>query len=125
VQAPAPVRCAPLTRVGTKALVTRSNAPASRSAAAEGLRRKAAQGLAAPYGECRDEIGKGILDKEFGLYPDSFEFTVRSGIVTIAGLVDFQQTALNLLARIRHSVGVVGVRDRLSYPIRTCALASD
>jgi CBS domain-containing protein len=69
-----------------------------------------------PDADIWDEIGKGILDEEFGLDPDSFEFTVRSGIVTIGGLVELRQTALNLLARIRHTEGVVSARDRLSYP---------
>ena len=62
-----------------------------------------------------DEIGKQVLDEEFGLDPDSFDFTVRSGIVTIGGLVERRETALDLLARLRHAEGVVSVRDRLSY----------
>jgi CBS domain-containing protein len=63
-----------------------------------------------------DEIGKAILDEEFALDPDRFDLTVRSGIVTICGLVDRRETALNLLARVRHAEGVVSVRDRLTYP---------
>ena len=47
---------------------------------------------------------------------DSFDLTVRSGIVTIGGLVERRETALDLLARVRHAEGVVSVRDRLSYP---------
>jgi hypothetical protein len=36
--------------------------------------------------------------------------------VTIGGLVERRETALDLLARVRHAEGVVSVRDRLSYP---------
>jgi CBS-domain-containing membrane protein len=70
-----------------------------------------------PDGDIWDEVVKIILDEEFGLDPDSFDITVRSGVVTLAGQVDRRHTALHLLARIRHAEGVVGVRDRLSYPV--------
>lgn len=63
-----------------------------------------------------DEIGSAILHQEFAMDPSRFDFTVRSGIVTIGGLVDRRGTALTLLARIRHAEGVVSVRDRLTYP---------
>jgi CBS domain containing-hemolysin-like protein len=69
-----------------------------------------------PDADIWDEIGKEVLDEEFGLDPDSFDLTVRSGIVTIGGLVERRETALDLLARMRHAEGVVSVRDRLSYP---------
>jgi len=42
--------------------------------------------------------------------------TVRSGIVTVTGSVDRRADALGLLGAVRHAEGVVGVRDRLSYP---------
>jgi CBS domain-containing protein len=69
-----------------------------------------------PDADIRDEVTKVILDEEFGLDPDVFEAAVTSGVVTIAGPVSRFETALRLLARIRHTEGVVGVRDRLSYP---------
>jgi CBS-domain-containing membrane protein len=69
-----------------------------------------------PDADIWDEIGKTILDEEFALDPDRFDFTVRSGIVTICGWLDQRETALNLLARARHAEGVVSVRDRLTYP---------
>jgi len=69
-----------------------------------------------PDADIWDEIGKQVLDEEFGLGSDSFDLTVRSGIVTIGGLVERRETALDLLARVRHAEGVVSVRDRLSYP---------
>jgi CBS domain-containing protein len=71
-----------------------------------------------PDADIWDEIGKRILDEEFGLDPDSFDCTVRSGIVTIGGRVERREIALDLLARVRHAEGVVSVRDRLSYPAK-------
>lgn len=68
--------------------------------------------------EIWDEVVKEAIAGESGLDPASFEVTVSSGVVTIAGLVGQCGTALNLLARIRHTDGVVSVRDRLSYPDR-------
>jgi CBS domain-containing protein len=66
--------------------------------------------------EIWDEVAKVILDEEFGLDPDRFDVAVKSGVVTITGPVARRETALRLLARIRHAEGVVGFRDRLIYP---------
>lgn len=63
-----------------------------------------------------DEVAKVIVGAEFGLDVADLDVTVRSGIVTIAGLVDQRETALGLLARVRHAEGVVSVRDRMTYP---------
>lgn len=69
-----------------------------------------------PDSDIWDEVTKVIIDKEFGLDPDALEVTVKSGIVTVTGPVDQLEQALRLLARIRHAEGVIGVRDRMSYP---------
>jgi CBS domain-containing protein len=69
-----------------------------------------------PDPEIRDEVIKGIIAAEFGLEPELLVVTVRSGIVTVTGSVAKRADALGLLAAIRHAEGVVGVRDRLSYP---------
>ncbi len=69
-----------------------------------------------PDADIWDHVVKVILDEEFGLDPDSFDVTVSSGVVTISGEIDRRDTALRLLARIRHAEAVVGIRDRLSYP---------
>ena len=58
----------------------------------------------------------GQVAGEFGLDPEMFVVTVRYGIVTITGSVQWRAQALGLLATIRHLEGVIGVRDRLSYP---------
>jgi CBS domain-containing protein len=62
----------------------------------------------------REEVISGLIAGEFGLDSGEFEVTVVSGVVTIAGPVARLETALSLLARIRHAEGVVAVRDRLS-----------
>lgn len=61
----------------------------------------------------QDEVVRDVIVKEFGLDPAEFEVSVLSGIVTIAGPVALLETALSLLARVRHTEGVVAVRDRL------------
>jgi CBS domain-containing protein len=69
-----------------------------------------------PDAEIRDEVVKGIIVAEYGLDPELLAVTVRSGIVTVTGSVERRADALGLLGAIRHAEGVVGVRDRLSYP---------
>lgn len=69
-----------------------------------------------PDGEIWDETVKGVLLGEFGLDPDLFVVTVRSGVVTVTGSVDKRTDALGVLNAIRHLEGVVALRDRLSYP---------
>jgi CBS domain-containing protein len=61
----------------------------------------------------QDEVATEIIAGEFGLVPSAFNVTVTSGIVTIGGLMDRQDRALELVARIRHVDGVVAVRDRI------------
>lgn len=77
-----------------------------------------------PDADIWDEVVKVIIEQELGLDPDSVDVTVRSGIVTIGGLVDSRKAALGLLARVRHAEGVVGVRDRMSYPSEPPAVAA-
>jgi CBS domain-containing protein len=69
-----------------------------------------------PDHEIWDEVIKDVIAGEFGLDPELFVLTVRYGIVTITGSVQRRAQALSLLATIRHLEGVIGVRDRLSYP---------
>ncbi len=69
-----------------------------------------------PDAEIGDEVVKGIIVEEFGLDPELLVVTVRSGIVTVTGSVERRADALGVLGAIRHAEGVVGVRDRLSYP---------
>jgi CBS domain-containing protein len=69
-----------------------------------------------PDREIFDEAVKAVLAGEFGLDPEMFVVTVRSGVITVTGSVDKRADALGLLNAIRHLEGVVAVRDRLSYP---------
>ena len=69
-----------------------------------------------PDQEIWDDVVKGVIIGEFGLDPQMFVVTVRSGVVTVTGSVDRHADALSLLAAIRHLEGVVALRDRLSYP---------
>ena len=69
-----------------------------------------------PDSEIRDEVVKAVIIGEFALDELMFAVTVQSGIVTITGPVDKRAVALSLLAAVRYVEGVVGVRDRLSYP---------
>jgi CBS domain-containing protein len=61
----------------------------------------------------RDEVVRDVIAGEFGLNADDFDVSVVSGIVTVGGPVARLETALSLLARVRHAEGVVAVRDRL------------
>ena len=63
-----------------------------------------------------DEVIKDVIAGQFGLDPELFVVTVASGIVTVTGSMERRPDAFSLLASIRHLEGVIGVRDRLSYP---------
>jgi CBS domain-containing protein len=69
-----------------------------------------------PDQEIRNEVVKGVVCGQFCLDPELLVVTVKSGIVTITGSVQRRADALSLLGEVRHVEGVVGVRDRLSYP---------
>ncbi len=66
-----------------------------------------------PDSDIRDEIVSSIIAGEFRLDSAPFEVTVAAGVVTLAGPLPRMDTALALLARVRHAEGVVAVRDRL------------
>jgi CBS domain-containing protein len=67
-----------------------------------------------PDAEVLDELTNQILATEFAVDPTAVEVTVASGVVTVSGEVERPETALELLARIRHVEGVVATRNRLS-----------
>jgi CBS domain-containing protein len=69
-----------------------------------------------PDAELWDDVLKEVIAGGFGFDPEMFVVTVRSGVVTVTGSVDRRDDALGLLGAIRHLEGVVGLRDRLSYP---------
>jgi CBS domain-containing protein len=65
-----------------------------------------------PDAEILAEVNCAAAD-EFGVSPADLDATVSCGVVTLAGSVALQRTALELAARLRHVEGVVAVRDRL------------
>ena len=65
-----------------------------------------------PDSDIRNEVNETIAG-ESGLVPADINVTVTAGVVTLAGSVGHERTALELMARIRHIEGVVAVRDRL------------
>ena len=69
-----------------------------------------------PDAQIRDEVIKEVIVAEFALDPTAFGVSVSCGIVTITGQVESRAIAPLVLTAIRHAEGVVGVRDRLSYP---------
>lgn len=62
-----------------------------------------------------DEVTKVIIGTEFGLDPADFEVSVRSGVVTIEGIVELRRAALDLVRRVQHAEGVISVRNRLTF----------
>jgi CBS domain-containing protein len=62
-----------------------------------------------------EEITGTILG-EFLTDPHRFTVTVRDGVVTLEGEPDTVSLGHDLVRQVRHIQGVVGVRDRLTYP---------
>ncbi len=65
--------------------------------------------------QIRDDVWE-LITEEFALDPKVFELTVTCGIVTITGQPEDHAIARDLFSAIRHVVGVVGVRHRITYP---------
>ncbi len=71
-----------------------------------------------PDAEILGEITDRLIGGDFTADPGEFAVTVASGVVTVAGKVERQETALRLLESVWDVAGVVDVRDRLNYPVR-------
>ena len=54
--------------------------------------------------------------RKFALHPGAFDVTVAAGIVTVTGQVESRAVAVQLIDAVRHVEGVIGVRERVSYP---------
>jgi CBS domain-containing protein len=63
----------------------------------------------------REEITGTILG-EFRMDPRRFTITVKDGVVTLEGEPETVGLGHDLVRQVRHMQGVVGVRDRLTYP---------
>jgi CBS domain-containing protein len=77
-----------------------------------------------PDEHVRHDVMTKVIAGRFGLSPRAFDVTVNSGLVTIAGCVDDQPTAIRLIGSVWQVEGVCGVRDRLLYlthePLEAC-----
>jgi CBS-domain-containing membrane protein len=66
--------------------------------------------------QIRDEIIGDVLHSEFLIDPKEFKVRVKDGVVTLEGRAGTAVLGHEIVRRVRHVQGVVGVRDRLSYP---------
>jgi CBS domain-containing protein len=66
-----------------------------------------------PDQHIRHDVMTKVIAGRFGLNPRTFDVTVNSGLVTIAGCVDDQPSAIRLIGAAWQVEGVCGVRDRL------------
>jgi CBS domain-containing protein len=69
-----------------------------------------------PDAEIQREVTKDLILGTFLCDPGRFIVTVKDGIVTIEGTPETSVVGHDIIDAIRHTEGVVAVRDRLSYP---------
>jgi predicted transcriptional regulator len=68
-----------------------------------------------PDAEIGAEIGE-LIRNSFLIDPQTFDVTVKDGIVTLAGVPETSEVGREIVRRVRHVQGVVAVRDRFRYP---------
>lgn len=69
-----------------------------------------------PDVEVGEAIRRDILTFESPAEPGAFDVSVTDGIVTLTGKPSTSEQGHDIVRKIRHAQGVVGVRDRLDYP---------
>ena len=69
-----------------------------------------------PDAQIRHEITEDLILDTFLCDPARFDVTVEEGVVTITGTPETALTGHDIIDAIRHTEGVVAVRDRLDYP---------
>jgi CBS domain-containing protein len=62
------------------------------------------------------EIRGQVIQRDLHTDPATFSVVVKDGIVTVGGVAETSEFGSDLVQRIRHVLGVVAVRDRLSGP---------
>jgi CBS-domain-containing membrane protein len=72
-----------------------------------------------PDAEIQHQVTQDLIFGTFLCDPDRFTVTVKDGIVTIEGTPETSRVGLDIVDAVRHTEGVVAVRDRLSYPLRS------
>jgi len=66
--------------------------------------------------EIHAEIVNDVILRDFLVDPALFTVSVAEGVVTIQGAPETAELGHNLVDKIRHVLGVVAVRDELTYP---------
>jgi CBS domain-containing protein len=69
-----------------------------------------------PDPDIQREITQDLILCTFLCDPGRFTVTVKDGIVTIEGTPETASLGHDIIDAVRHTEGVVAVRDRLSYP---------
>jgi CBS domain-containing protein len=72
-----------------------------------------------PDAEIQHQVTQDLILGTFLCDSDRFTVTVKDGIVTIEGTPETSRVGLDIVDAIRHTEGVVAVRDRLSYPLQS------
>jgi len=72
-----------------------------------------------PDAQIQQQVIQNLILGTFPYDPDSFTVTVKDGIVTIEGTPETSRVGLDIIDAIRHTEGVVAVRDRISYPLQS------
>jgi len=69
-----------------------------------------------PDADIRHEITEDLILKMYLCDSAHFTVTVKDGIVTLEGMPERLEVGRDIVESAKHVVGVVAVRDRLSYP---------
>jgi osmotically-inducible protein OsmY len=80
--------------------------------------------LTRPDEEIRREINQDVIADGFFTAPDRLAVSVKNGVVTLTGAPGSVILGRNLADQARHVEGVVGVRDRFTYPAPAAHSAS-
>ena len=70
-----------------------------------------------PGEEIRAEIEAGVFPRVHGANPRCLAVTVRNGIVSVTGRVEFRSAIAGLISGIQQIEGVIGVDDNIAYDI--------
>jgi CBS domain-containing protein len=71
-----------------------------------------------PDEDIRREILDQVIKRDLRTDPATFAVVVKDGIVTVSGVAETTEFGHDMVQRVRQVLGVVTVRDRLSYPRR-------
>jgi CBS domain-containing protein len=69
-----------------------------------------------PDEDIRREIRDQVIQRDLRTDPAAFTVAVKDGIVTLGGVAETTEFGNDIVQRVRHVLGVVAVRDRLSHP---------